>query len=119
MSTTVLYLPRPPSLNGLFANRKKAAGRKGRKRTDAYTNWLDAAGWELIIQKPAPVLGQVRVAMAIEDEGRGDIDNLFKATLDLLVTHRVIEGDSRKYVREVSAKWCGHTRGCRVEVQPA
>ena len=67
--------------------------------------WLKAAGWELVLQKPAPVPGSVRVNISAgrPDRRRRDVDNLSKAVLDLLTKHQVIEDDSR--VVSLSSSW--------------
>ncbi len=39
------------------------------------------------------------------DDRQFDLDGRAKATIDLLVKHRVIEGDQRRYVRELTMRW--------------
>lgn len=79
----------PPSTNNLFLN---LPGR-GRVRSGAYKAWerqasaaLTFASWDM----PArPYVVTIRLNM----DHRGDIDNRTKAVLDLLVKHKVIDGD--------------------------
>lgn len=85
----MIQLPLPPSTNNLFIN---LPGR-GRVRSGAYKAWekrartaLTFASWDM----PArPYAITIRLNM----DHRGDIDNRTKAVLDLLVKHKVIDGD--------------------------
>lgn len=54
-----------------------------------------------------PFHGAVNVAIIFPDRGNGDIDNLAKAILDLAVKHGIIDGDNRKFVRELNLRWGG------------
>lgn len=116
-----LNLPMPPSVNELYANRKPVVKGFGRRRTEKYERWRTEAGWSLKLQKPKPVLGAVSIHIDLEDsDGRiTDADGRLKAPIDLLVAHRVIEGDSKKFVRRVSAEWRKDIKGARVVVTPA
>jgi len=78
--------PQPPSTNNLFRN---VLG-KGRVRTKAYKAWIEAAGWEIKIQRVVPVSGRVR--MLIEGVTRIDLDNI-KAIPDLTKKLGYIEDD--------------------------
>lgn len=111
---TVITLPFPPSVNGLFANKKR-----GRVRSERYREWANAAGWELKAQRPKRVKGPVRLSLFVQEkrDRKRDISNLVKAVEDLLVEHRIIDGDDQATVREVRASWCPRTTGCRVEVE--
>lgn len=113
--TTELRLPFPPSVNDMFVNSKNARGR-GRFPSDEYEKWKKDAGWELKAQHIKPITGQVRVKIDLDDTRRGDADNRTKAVLDLLVSHKVIGGDSKKFVKRVSIGWEAIT-GCRVLIQ--
>jgi len=89
-----LVLPYPPSVNQLYRN---VAGR-GRVKTDRYKTWLRAAGNELLATPPgdrAPIIGPyiLNVLAGRPDKRRRDLDNLLKATSDLLVKHGLIDGD--------------------------
>jgi crossover junction endodeoxyribonuclease RusA len=117
INQTIIDLPFPPSTNGLFAN---VAG-KGRIRSDRYRQWANAAGWELKSQKPKKVSGPVSIAIYVEEkrDRKRDIDNLAKGPLDLLVSHRIIDGDDIKTIRRVSLEWSKSVSGCRVAIAPA
>lgn len=113
---TVLNLPMPPSTNALFVNRK-AKGKRGRKISDTYQAWLDHAGYLLNRQHPPKIKGPVRLEYRFEDGGsRCDIDNLAKATGDILVKHGVIEGDGPSVVREINMRWAMGVKGVSITV---
>ena len=86
-----MKLPMPPSTNNLFVNIPK----RGRVPSARYKAWKTAAGLTLNVQRPPAVSGSVDVSILVPQKTRGDIDNRIKAILDLLVTHRVIEDDSK------------------------
>ena len=106
----IITLPRPPSVNGLFVN----AG-KFRVKSPAYRMWIEDAGKHLMIQRPKKLLGPVTVSIAVEDIGPGDLDNLAKSLLDLMVRHTVIEDDRREIVRAINMKWAD-IAGVMVEI---
>lgn len=105
-------LPKPPSVNALYSN---VPGR-GREKTRLYRDWIEAAGWQLLSQKPAVFEGPVDITLVFADEGRADLDNLSKAPVDLLVKHGIIKDDSRKYVRRIVKEWSSDVEGCRVHM---
>lgn len=107
-----IALPKPPSTNNLFVN----VPRRGRVISNEYDAWREAAGWDLVSARPGKIKGQVSVEIAVEDKGNRDLDNCSKAILDLLVTHGVIEGDSRKYVRNINLHW-EDIEGVRITVK--
>ena len=47
-----------------------------------------------------------------------DCCNREKATIDLLVTHGIIQGDSQHYVREVTMGWASDVEGIRITIRP-
>jgi crossover junction endodeoxyribonuclease RusA len=100
--TISLTLPWPPSVNNLYKN----VGRR-RVRTPAYRKWQEEAGWHLQAARPPKLSGPVEVTLELcpPDNRRADADNRNKAVLDLLVTHGVIAGDDRRFVKSVTARW--------------
>lgn len=109
-----LNLPLPPSTNELFFNLPKG----GRAKTRAYESWIEEAGWELKRQKQKPVKGRVSIEYLVSEDTGCDLGNLEKAATDLLVTHNLIEGDSRKIVREITMRWRAGMTGIQVLVRP-
>ena len=111
---TEIRLPFPPSVNDMYANNKGARGR-GRYPSKEYEAWKDQAGWELNAQHVKPIDGVAEVRIDLDSTRRGDADNRIKAVLDLLVSHKILRGDSKKYIRRVSAGWEA-VAGCRVSI---
>lgn len=90
-------LPLSPSVNEAYKNIKS-----GRAKTKRYRTWANAAGWELNAQRVRPVRGPVEIELRINPPKNADPDNRIKAVLDLLVDHRLIDGDTCQTVRRVS-----------------
>ncbi len=98
-----VVLPFPPTLNLM---RIPARGRL--VTSPKYREWMEEAGLALLSQRPKKMLGRVGITVEVApaDKRRRDLDNVgFKAALDLLVKHGVIEGDDSRYVRSISAHW--------------
>lgn len=95
-------IPTPPSLNNLFKNLR---GRGGRAATKKYLDWQLEAQYRVKSQRPKSLTGSVTVAIIYPDAGQSDLDNLCKAVLDLAVKLKIIQGDSRKWVRAISLAW--------------
>jgi Holliday junction resolvase RusA-like endonuclease len=110
----ILTLPKPPSVNALFATDWKT---KRRFKSKVYEHWLAEAEAVLWKTKIKPVKGPVKLSLTIADTGAVDLANHEKCVVDFLVKHGLIEGDGRKVVRELNMKW-GDTCGCVVEVLP-
>ena len=115
MTEVVLTLPRPPTTNNLFTG--------VRKRIDSprYASWKREAGWELLRQRPPRIRGPVAVLIEVslsESNDTWDLCNREKATMDLLVTQGVIQGDNRPFVREFAMRWNDAVSGVRVTVRP-
>ena len=95
-----IYLPFPPSVNKIW----RAVGGRNIK-SQPYRQWQAEAGWELARQRPEKHLGPVKVEMGftMPDKRRRDLDNLWKAVGDLLVTHQVIQRDDCLFVKDLRA----------------
>jgi Holliday junction resolvase RusA-like endonuclease len=89
-----LEFRKPPSTNQLFAN----VPGKGRVPTSHYKQWRVAAGWELGLQWRGRAPLDYRADISLWVPGRADLDNMLKATIDLLVTMHVLHDDNRKHV---------------------
>ena len=110
---TVILLPMPPTDNHLFAGK----GRR-RFRSDKYEAWIEEAGWALASQRPPQALGGVSVLIEVserESTNAWDLTNRHKSVLDLLVKHKIIQGDNRQYVRKFAMEWAD-IDGIRVTV---
>jgi Holliday junction resolvase RusA-like endonuclease len=111
----VICLPIPPTTNNLFAGTGKR-----RYRTSEYNSWIEEAGWQIATQKPPQVYGRVSLTIEVREPKslhRMDLANREKATVDLLVKHLVIQGDSQFYVRELNMRWAD-IQGVRVTIRP-
>lgn len=98
-TATITFQHVPPSTNGLYAN---VPGR-GRVKSDRYRTWANAAGWDLAQYKGPRFDGAVNLTITIGKlPSNADVSNRIKALEDLLVTHKIIAGDSIKHVRRVS-----------------
>ena len=101
-------LPRPLSVNSLFAN----IPGKGRVKSKRYRTWwqnaiLVATGIDEGKAQPRPSFdGPVKICLFVPERGvKMDLDNAAKAYIDLLVHLGVIPADSPKYVRGISLDW--------------
>lgn len=116
-----INLPKPPSVNKSTINVDRAnrgASNRSRVKSPDYRSWIETAGWELILQRPKRLNGPVELEYLVEDAGRGDLGNLEKPATDLLVTHRIIEGDHRSIVRRITLAWSAEVKGVRVTIKP-
>jgi Holliday junction resolvase RusA-like endonuclease len=71
-------------------------------------------------QRPRKFAGQVSVEVQLcpPNKRRRDIDNAgFKAVLDLLVSHQIIQGDDSTFVRSIKASWVDDGQACTVFVE--
>lgn len=103
----------PPSVNECFANVQG----KGRIRSQRYRQWAQAAGWDM--NGKGTVSGPFVVIITLDRarrHPRADADNFIKPTLDLLVTHKVIEDD--RFCESVTCRWGDADGGMIVHVEP-
>ncbi|MGD9725281.1 MAG: hypothetical protein AB7R40_23470 [Nitrospiraceae bacterium] len=111
----VFALPLPPTTNGLYKNIPR-----GRALTSRYKSWRKSAGWELITQSPKRMTGPVIINYEITTKAKGDPDNYLKALNDILVAHRIIEGDGPNIVKQIDVKLSNEVaRGVRVTIKEA
>lgn len=83
----------PTSTNCLFTGTGK-----GKHKTADYTDWIAAAGGEIVAQRPKMPIkalpsGPYAVTVEISETDPGDIDNRMKAVLDLLVRMQITPDD--------------------------
>jgi Holliday junction resolvase RusA-like endonuclease len=116
-ATFTVELPRPPTSNTLFVHNRKT---NGRYPSPAYKAWRAEAAMMLLAQRPRCAVGPVELTITVQEIARypSDIDNRIKATIDCLVENGIIDGDTAKTVRSITAKW-GDVIGALVEIRPA
>lgn len=111
MGKAEIHLPFPVSVNASHRAVKGRSILSARMR-----DWREEAGWMLNQQHcprfTAPV--EIHVFLTPPDRRRRDLDNSFKAILDLLKVHQIIIDDSREYVRKISAEWADNDNPCVV-----
>lgn len=114
-----LELPRPISLNNMFANVKG----RGRVKTKRYNTWTHHAAAMLNDQKPLPrANGPVRIVFAVGEVGVSaamDGDNTLKGCIDALVEAGVLPDDNRKTVRGVGMEWVPGKDGVTAHITSA
>jgi Holliday junction resolvase RusA-like endonuclease len=116
--TFTVELPRPPSVNSAFVTDFKTRRRFASKE---YTAWKKEASQMLLAQRPRCSVGQVEITITVQEITRypSDIDNRVKPILDCLVENGIIDGDTAKTVRSITARWDSEIVGAIVEVKPA
>lgn len=119
-----LWLPRPPSLNGLFNNAKPRPGYKGSKvggrvLTPAYKKWKKLADeYAIATSKHRAFKGRVAVAytLYVNDAVKRDCANYEKALSDWLNTRDYIVEDSyiqqnvQQFYHNAPSHLCGMVR---------
>jgi Holliday junction resolvase RusA-like endonuclease len=97
-----LKLPRPPSVNGMYATNWKT---KQRFKSKKYGEWLKQAQAILLQQMPVELFsGEVTIDIFVSTTNRKeDISNRIKAVEDFLVTSKIIKDDS--LVTSISCTW--------------
>jgi Holliday junction resolvase RusA-like endonuclease len=93
-------LPLAPSVNRLW----RISGKRMYKSQE-YKNWIEEAGWMLKEQIKTKIDGKYAIHIAVlrADKRRRDLDNLLKATSDLLVAMQIVEDDSQ--CMALAAEW--------------
>lgn len=87
----------PPSTNAMYANRSQN-GKNGRVKTAEYQKWRQIAALEIMIQRNQWPVQSIESEFAIcavwPYNGKRDLDNYWKPTLDLLQWMKVIRNDN-------------------------
>jgi len=123
-----LSLSLPPSANALYRNvtaRERAAFKDqkklGRAKTERYKAWLRSAGNEILatpLDRRSSVKGPFVLTVLIGRHGdmrQHDLDNLLKATLDLLQAHGLVENDC--FAESIKIDWARTVQKGRIEVR--
>lgn len=95
-----------PRLSDCFNNNV----RNGRIKSKKYKSWIESAGREIVAQRPQilpllPVKTPCKVVMMIPTRVGRDLDNRFKASLDLLVLMHILKDDSWPYVGVLTGRF--------------
>lgn len=107
-----LMLPVPVSVNEIYSRTKA-----GMRLSDAYSRWIEEAGWRLIQQRPGRIFGRYQLTMRVPAESRADLDNLIKAASDLLQLHGVVRND--RDASRIVLEWQREHPEAVIEVRPA
>lgn len=117
---TEIYLPFPPTVNGLYS------GKARRFKSKAYLRWILEAKADLAEQKYYKGFewkshkGKVQLVILLKapDKRRRDCSNYVKAVEDFLVQEGVIMGDDSRFVDSVFVCWKPNMLGnCFVVIQ--
>lgn len=114
--TLTFTLPRPPSINGAYFNKKNG----GRAKTDSANTFAFLASVELARQHVRGIKGKVIITYdvgRIADRRRRDVGNYEKLLSDSLVANGIIEDDS--LIERLSIGWVDGVEGVRVTVEAA
>lgn len=110
----VLHLSLGPSVNNLYLNRVG----HGRIRTKEYRAWREAAGWEIVAQRPGSIAGPYTLHIVLPKlPPNSDPDNRIKCLSDALQDHGVIDND--KHCRGIKLERDDSAELVRIEVRPA
>lgn len=123
IAAITLWLPFPPSVNGLFAH-GMVKGKVRRFPTKQYKAWRKEAVIRIRSQRLAQFAEPVVVKIELTPcDGRArDADNYCKPILDALVEARLLADDSNRYVRAVIPYWADPSRehqGARITIRVA
>ena len=104
-----LWLPFPPTLNTLFP------GKVRRFKSEKYEKWIKESGQLLNTQPKEYFTSPVSIFYRFgrPDKRKRDLDNLFKAPNDLIVSHGIILDDS--LIHKISGEWADIT-GCEITI---
>jgi len=107
-----LTIPYPVPAHACFRN---LTG-KGRVKTSRYRTWIRAAGNEVMAQRREHFDGDVTLSLIAKrpDKRRRDLDNLLKASQDLMVHCGILDDDQQ--IIKVSAEWGSETA---IEIEAA
>jgi hypothetical protein len=109
----VLRLPFPPAVEALFVH----VDGRGRVATQAYAAWRAMAADAILRAKARRMSGAVEILMIFRDRiGRGHLDNLPRACLEILVAKGVIEAADSRIVRRLTLQWA-EAPGATIEIR--
>jgi len=106
----MIALPLPPSTNNMFINARNG---KGRVISPTYRSWRKTAAKALTLSSWDMPARPYAITIRVNVNHQSDIDNRTKAVLDLLVEHKVIDGD--QWVNALHVYRDRSVDGCTVE----
>lgn len=111
VDTVTLTFERPPSVNALYRNVPGV----GRAKTLAAKTWAKTAELQIMTQRPGGVRGRYHMTIIAERSSElADLDNIIKATGDLLKACGVIQDD--RLCESLEASWRGRGTSLSVRV---
>lgn len=96
----VLRLPPPISTNAIYRAYARG-GRVSQIKSKEYRAWISVSGAELELQRPGCVPGAYGLRIAVPKKCRVDLDNCCKGVIDLLVLHRIVDGDGPRHMQKL------------------
>jgi Holliday junction resolvase RusA-like endonuclease len=110
--TTVVDLPRPPSVN--------RTRRVDYSQSKLVRQWYEQADQMMMFiprTSRQPVTGKFELHITLDENSvRCDADNVLKALIDYLRRVELITDDSPKYMRRLVVEWGQVLAGCRVTI---
>ena len=92
-------VPVPPSVNAAYRNTTPAERARNpggtRKKTKAYKEWQNAAGWRIAQQRPGFMNCYCAMSVWVPLARNRDLDNVQKLTQDLCVYMHILADDSQ------------------------
>jgi len=113
-----LFLPFPPSVNGLYDGGHKS---KRRFKSAHYEDWIVAAGNKARRQvkdfKGIDRECEIVISLVKPDKRKRDVANLEKAVTDFLVSFGILQDDC--LITRNTQEWATGDFECRVRITPA
>lgn len=113
----IIYLPFPPSVNGLYSTDWKTKRRFVSKK---YAAWKKEAQAALLTQKTEFFKGRVKLELhlAKPDKRRRDVANYEKSATDFLVSQGIIKDDCLIEDNRQVWDYSGDFDGCKIIIEP-
>lgn len=112
----------PVSVNKAYRNTTAKDGKKrGRIKTQVYTTWLNAFGWDVkrAMQSRQTVEGRYSMSICIDMNKRhklADLSNFLKTTEDALVHWKVVKDD--RFCEHIEMSWGNPEGGTLIRITP-
>ncbi len=112
----------PISINRAYRNVTSRDGKRGgRIKTQAYTTWLNAFGWDVnrAMAGKEKIMGAYDLELVIDMTKRhklADLSNFLNTTEDALKHHGVIEDD--RFCQNIHLTWGNPAGGTMIQINP-